>query len=542
MKKRESLNIETEAWIVYGLLQNLQYEIYFALSEFVDNSVQSFLDNRDKLENDFVSVKINYEDKADGKEFIRITDDAGGILDERFDNAFRLTDPEGLKGTLNEFGLGMKMASLWLGSKFTVKTSAIGENYATTVIFDLEHVQKSKANQIDGDNLYVEKEDKDKHYTILTIEQTKHFPRGGNIASIKTHLSDIYRTYLREGTLNLTLNDQKINAPEPVWLNQVYWDNDKSPYPTNKEQLFEWKKDFYFELPEPYEYAKGYIGLTEKMQRAVSGLVIFRRGRAVYGTGPEEDRFRPKGLFGPSNQQKYARLFGEVHFGENAPVSSNKRLLWDQTQSIFILKLKQVLEGDTKKFKSFLDGDLSLDQINLEEILPIHQMGTKYRSDKMKKISAAKIKEHAQKATESTSNVFKLVNEVVDPLIENPRTAQANSNNTDNDKSLAINSINVNFSNQDWHVTFKVLSEPSRPLYIFRKTDKPYSIELSINSEHPFTKNFINHDGQIMNAFFRIASGLALAEIVSEQTQHKEPSAIRHNFNSIMDGSLSRKK
>jgi hypothetical protein len=87
-----------------------------------------------------------------------------------------------------------------------------------------------------------------------------------------------------------------------------------------------------------------------------------------------------------------------------------------------------------------------------------------------------------------------------------------------------------------------VLSEPSRPLYIFRKTDKPYSIELSINSEHPFTKNFINHDGQIMNAFFRIASGLALAEIVSEQTQHKEPSAIRHNFNSIMDGSLSRKK
>ena len=54
--------------------------------------------------------------------------------------------------------------------------------------------------------------------------------------------------------------------------------------------------------------------------------------------------------------------------------------------------------------------------------------------------------------------------------------------------------------------------------------------------------SFINHDGQIMNAFFRIASGLALAEIVSEQTQHKEPSAIRHNFNSIMDGSLSRKK
>ena len=46
MKNRKSLNIETEAWIVYGLLQNLQYETYYALSEFVDNSVQGFLDDR----------------------------------------------------------------------------------------------------------------------------------------------------------------------------------------------------------------------------------------------------------------------------------------------------------------------------------------------------------------------------------------------------------------------------------------------------------------------------------------------------------------
>ena len=121
MKKRDSLNIETEAWIVYGLLQNLEYQIFYALSEYVDNSVQSFLDDRDRLENDFVSVEIDYDVDEDGNEFIQITDDAGGISEEKFDNAFRLTDPDGLKGTLNEFGLGMKMASLWLGNKFTVK-------------------------------------------------------------------------------------------------------------------------------------------------------------------------------------------------------------------------------------------------------------------------------------------------------------------------------------------------------------------------------------------------------------------------------------
>ena len=41
--------LEAEPWIVYGLLQNIAYEEYLALGEFVDNSVQSFLDNREAL-------------------------------------------------------------------------------------------------------------------------------------------------------------------------------------------------------------------------------------------------------------------------------------------------------------------------------------------------------------------------------------------------------------------------------------------------------------------------------------------------------------
>ena len=542
MKNRKSLNIETEAWIVYGLLQNLQYEIYYALAEFVDNSVQSFLDDRELLENDHVSVVIDYEESEEGKEFIRISDNAGGISEKKFGDAFRLTDPEGLKGTLNEFGLGMKMASLWLGDKFTVKTSAIGEDYSTTVIFDLEYVQEAKVNQIDGDNLFTEKASKDDHYTIITIEKMNHFIRGGASKKIRTHLSDIYRTYLREDVLKLRLGDREVHEEEPDWLNQVYWDNKDNPYPAKIDQEFEWRKDFEFKLPPPYDYAKGHVGLHEKMQRTTSGLVIFRRGRAVYGTG--DDRYRPPGLFGASNQQKYARLFGEVHVGPNSPVSSNKRLVWTEVQSEFFLKMKSMLDGDVKQFKSMLDGKIDIEAVDLNEILPITKMGTEYRAEKMKKISAAKLKEHAETATTSTGKVFgEGVKEDVDPLIDNPITPQTKpDSNTDDAKSLSTESIDVHFSGQDWHVTFKVLEQSGKSLYIFKKSEEPNSIELSINISHPFIKNFIDREGQIMTAFLRIASGLALAEIVSEQTQNTEPSSLRHNFNSIMGGSLSRKK
>lgn len=543
MKNRKSLNIETEAWIVYGLLQNLQYDIFYALAEYVDNSVQSFLDDQHLLDNDFVKVDIDYGE-SDGNEFIRITDNAGGISEKKFDTAFRLTDPEGLKGTLNEFGLGMKMASLWLGDRFTVKTSAIGEDYSTTVIFDLDYVQEAKVNQIDGDNLYTEEASKDEHYTIITIEKTNHFIRGSASKKIRDHLADIYRTYLRDGILKLRLGDRDIHYEPPNWLNQIYWDKSDQPYPAKIYQEFEWRKDFEFELPPPYDYAKGYVGLHEKMQRSTSGLVIFRRGRAVFGTGTDDERYRPAGLFGPSQGQKFARIFGEVHLGPNSPVSSNKRLIWSNIESEFFLQMKKVLDGDVKQFKDLLDGKVDAEDIDLNAILPISKMGTEYRVDKMKKISVAKLKEQAEIATSSTGKVFQEgIKDDVNPLIEKPIKQSANSEDIDDDAStLSTKSIDVNFSGQDWHVTFKVLEKSGKSLYIFKKTDKPNSIELSINISHPFIKNFIDREGQIMTAFLRIASGLALAEIVAEQTQNTEPSSLRHNFNSIMQGSLSRKK
>ena len=79
----------------------------------------------------------------------------------------------------------------------------------------------------------------------------------------------------------------------------------------------------------------------------------------------------------------------------------------------------------------------------------------------------------------------------VDTLIENPiNTSTKQDNNTDDIKALSTESINVQFSGQDWYVTFKVLEQAGKPLYIFKKAEEENSIELSINISHSFIKNF----------------------------------------------------
>ena len=163
--------LEAEPWIVYGLLQNIAYEEYLALGEFVDNSVQSFLDNREALkELGQESVQVIIKTTPD---CITINDNAGGIKEDQFDYAFRLAKPEALKtqGSLHEFGVGMKTAALWFGSRFEVETTSLGENKKFNIVFDLDEIKERKLKDID--NVQEEFANDDEHYTKIKISKLK---------------------------------------------------------------------------------------------------------------------------------------------------------------------------------------------------------------------------------------------------------------------------------------------------------------------------------------------------------------------------------
>src|SRR5689334_21270931 len=76
---------------ILSVLRHLNYKPWFALAEFVDNSVQSYLDNKAALEAiqgaDFkLRVRIDV-DPASAQ--ISIKDNAAGIARDQFPRAFR---------------------------------------------------------------------------------------------------------------------------------------------------------------------------------------------------------------------------------------------------------------------------------------------------------------------------------------------------------------------------------------------------------------------------------------------------------------------
>ena len=66
---------------------DLDYDVWFALSEFVDNSLHSYLNVQQQLNTlgvNFCSVKMSII-QEDGKEVISINDNAGGIHENDFE-------------------------------------------------------------------------------------------------------------------------------------------------------------------------------------------------------------------------------------------------------------------------------------------------------------------------------------------------------------------------------------------------------------------------------------------------------------------------
>ena len=104
-----------------SVLRHLNYKAWFALAEFVDNSVQSFLSDRARLQamhgEDFkLCVKISIDPTPPAR--ITVRDNAGGIKLADFPRAFRPAAIPPNRSGLSEFGMGMKSAACWFAPQW----------------------------------------------------------------------------------------------------------------------------------------------------------------------------------------------------------------------------------------------------------------------------------------------------------------------------------------------------------------------------------------------------------------------------------------
>src|SRR5579863_2904127 len=136
---------------ILGVLRHLKYKSWFALAEFVDNALQSYLSNRAELErlhgpNFQLNVFVDIDTAVPAR--LSIRDNAAGIALADFPRAFRPaaipTDAAGL----SEFGMGMKSAACWFAPKWHVRTKALGEPVERIVRFDVAKIVHDQLEEL----------------------------------------------------------------------------------------------------------------------------------------------------------------------------------------------------------------------------------------------------------------------------------------------------------------------------------------------------------------------------------------------------------
>lgn len=327
--------------LVYSTFRYISNHVWHAIGEYVDNSIQSYLDHQELLENinpnHKLTVSINFDIDND---IITIRDNAYGIEESKFDRAFELANVPLDASGLNEYGMGMKVSSIWLSNLWKVETTAYGESTKKTVIFDLEEVVEKEETEL---NVIEEPCEADQHYTIVTLRKlSQNKPVGRQVSTIIKHLGSIYTRFIRNNILELRVNGEVVEDVTLKPLVAPYW---KTP----EEKPITWKKDILFEAG-AYK-VKGFIGILNKMSTNTdNGFLLFRRNKVI-GTS-YDTKYRPKKLCGDVGSPRYKRIYGELEL-EGFSVSFTKNsFTQDGDLDVFIEMLADSLLKD-KAFKIF---------------------------------------------------------------------------------------------------------------------------------------------------------------------------------------------
>ena len=506
--KLNKVSIRAGAGIL-SVLRHLNYKPWFALAEFVDNSLQSFIECRKELnslcDNDFkLEVRINVESSEPGR--ISIRDNAGGISELDFPRAFRpAAIPTNTSG-LSEFGMGMKSAACWFSPRWYIRTKALGEDVERTVRFDIDEIVHDQLEELDISQVTA---DVNVHFTEVVLADLHHIPVKKTVSKIKEHLTDIYRVFIQEGLLELYFNDEPLAYTEPEILTAPY-ERDKEGKPRN------WCKDIHFDFGDGLSVV-GFAALRDPGNFARSGFALFRRKRLIQGSGDEG--YRPSQIFGQPGSFRSLRLFGELHL-EGFEVSHTKDgFRWDENEQPFLELLKEHLDSDE---------------------LPLLRQADLFRALKSKKDRKKAAQIAVDRTVEAMADGLPSALPLVadEPLVET--TTQALSAQT----ILANRELTIDFRDQQWVIKIELTDEPAESQWLaisdqVGSAGTPNIIEIRVAVAHPFMVSFAQTDPDDVEALLRVAAALALAEKLARLSGHKYTGTIRRNINDILREALS---
>ena len=295
--------------------KRLSYTLWHALAEFVDNSIQSYFNNRLSLDYEYsksgqrLTVEITYGRASGGRLIIR--DNAMGMSEVELTNALHIGNPPQDTSGLSEFGMGLKTAACWFGNRWTVQSKKLHDNTVQSITFDVERVASN-----DLDLQYQQTPGAfDEHFTEINVVDLNHQLYGQAISSIKTYLRSMYRWYIQNDHLVLIFNGDNLTWKSPIEGN-LHIDHGQGCYDE-------------FEFHVLQKRVHGWLAILEKGSRADAGMTIIRRGRVIKGW---PNSWRPRSIFGQlegSNDLVNQRLVGEIHMDDFDVSHTKDDILWE---------------------------------------------------------------------------------------------------------------------------------------------------------------------------------------------------------------------
>lgn len=510
----QSINIRPGVSVL-AILPHLNYKPWYAIAEFVDNSLQSYLSyheqiNRVEMRASRLEVRIHYDANDDR---ITIRDNAAGIHAADYPRAFRPAAIPVDRSGLSEFGMGMKSAACWFARKWTVRTKALGEDVERTVHFDIEKIVRDELEELE---VAVLPEDAQKHYTEIVLTNLHHPLKGRTLGKVKEHLGSIYRMFIREGSLLLQFDNEVAGYDEPKILHTPYFKDLSGP-----SRL--WHKNLDIDLGLGLK-ATGFAALRETASTSSAGFALFRRRRLIVGSGDES--YRPSQIFGASNSYTYQRLFGEIEL-EGFEVSHTKDgFRWQEYEEIFLDLLKEELNASP---------------------IPLLSQAEGYRA----RLHVKDLRHGAEVAANRTAEMMERELPQVYPRLLGRPPDNTLPPNTLRDETVASRRvIEIDFQGLHWEIDIELSADPAVGNWIEladqeikanpREGITRRQVSMRLSLMHPFMERFAGNDPARIEPLLRVAAGIMLSEIAARSGGAKQVGTIRRNLNELLRDALAK--
>jgi hypothetical protein len=539
----DNFNVDiTPSVTTYELYQIASYTHWFAIGEFIDNSITSAFLNWDELQKLYggkfqldIVIDFNNDEKT-----LTIVDNAAGIARDEIQRALRAGEPPADKSLLSVHGVGMKMSSFWMGRNLNIKTWPLNTSLGYEVSVDLDEIKRTKSAITQVHEISA----KQRPGTVITLSKINEdkLPKGTGVAKLKLLLTSMYRLYLTntDKRVSIHFNGKPLVFKKPEILNVPFWPDREGPL---NAVPVRWEREFTYTSGKG-QMVFGKVGLLETMSRDLSGFMLHYKGKGMGGIGAVDsseeisqqdvrdarEYYRPSRIFGQEGSYRYQRFTGVFDISDLGKTSSTDSIKWGPDEEHdFIEALVEFLKDP--KFNMWA-------------------MAENYQPRK-----ALKLKEADEKPNTSTFSVEEVVTlseyfntQIHGEEILHPDSDEEESTTEERPRALMkapeadfVSTKDI-FSVKDasdhlHHFEPQFIDNPDFDLFYLNSSSEDRH-EIRINVGHPFLRRLQWGNPDVREAIIQMIYLMSVPEVFLPLRNSR--SAYRAKINEIVDSTLTR--